>query len=96
MLNMKVLDYRISSNENQVMVNKIKRGESGEIAYITDKDGNTSESVSLVGFYANLDMALKGIQRHYTMAEGTEIQTITDYRKALQEVQDAFEIELGL
>ena len=55
---------------------------------------NGKEFDSIIGYYPNLDMALRGIQKHYTLSEGTDIETIKDYRKALSEVQMALRIEL--
>lgn len=94
MLNMKVMDYRITSDTNQVTVSKVRRGENGKIIMTKDKDGNEIEAVSTVGWYASLEMALKGIQKHHTLGGDTEIQTIKDYRKALSDVQKAFANEL--
>lgn len=50
----------------------------------------------LVGHYPTLEMAMRGVQKHYTLGGGTEIKTIEDYRTALAEVQEAFQIELKL
>lgn len=83
MLNMRVLDYQITSDENSVSVNK---------ARISKKNGK--EVFSLVGHYPTLEMALRGVQKHYTLGEGTEIQTIREYRKALAKIHEAFQIEL--
>ena len=84
MLNMKVLDYQITSKDSQVTVTRTRLNDENK------------EIVQTVGFYPNLDMALRGIQSNYTLSEGTDIQTIQDYRKALNEVSEAFRIELGL
>lgn len=83
MLNMRVLDYQITSDENSVAVNKAK---------ISEKNGK--EVFSLVGYYPTLEIALRGIQKHYTLGEGTDIKTISDYRSALATVEEAFRIEL--
>lgn len=85
MLNMRVLDYQITSDENSVSVNK---------ARISEKNGK--EVFSLVGHYQTLEMALRGVQKHYTLGEGTDIRTIEDYRKALAKVQKAFEVGINL
>lgn len=83
MLNMRVLDYQITSDENSVSVNK---------ARISEKNGK--EVFSLVGHYPTLEMALRGVQKHYTLGEGIEIQTIREYQKALATIHEAFQIEL--
>lgn len=92
MLNMKVLDYRISSNSNQVTVSKVRRDEMGNV--IQNAEG--VEVTTDVGYYLSLEVALRGVQKHYTLSEGADIQTIKDYRKALSDVQMAFRIELEL
>jgi hypothetical protein len=94
MLNMKVLDYRITSDANQVTVNKVSRDENERISMTKDKDENVVEATSTVGWYPDLETAIKGIRKHYTLSSGTDIRTIADYRKALQEVEEAFENEL--
>lgn len=92
MLNMRVLDYRISSNSNQVTVSKVRRDEKGNI--IQNAEGG--EARADIGYYPSLEVALRGIQKHYTLSEGADIQTIKDYRKALSDVQMAFRNELEL
>ena len=84
MLNMTVMNYEITSKKNEVKVIRNRVSEEG------------NPIVDLVGFYPSLEMALRGIQNNYVLAEGTEIQTITDYKNALQEISDAFRIELDL
>ena len=39
MIEMRVLDYRITSDDRQVIVNKARRNEHGELTILTDKDG---------------------------------------------------------
>ena len=85
MLNMKVLNYSITSDASSISVSRTKISEE------TGKEGQV-----LVGHYPTLELALRGIQRHYTMAEGTNIQSIKDYRKAFQDLHKAFQIELEL
>ncbi len=91
MLNMRVLDYRITSDANQVIVNRVRRNETGEISMIADKSGNMVESQSVVGYYGNLSKALVGIQRHYVLSDGVEINTINDYKRELETVSRAAE-----
>ena len=47
MIEMKVLDYRITSDDKQVIVNKARRNEHGELTILTDKDGTEKESLAL-------------------------------------------------
>lgn len=95
MLNMQVLDYRITSDSNQVIVTKVRRNDAGEISMVTDKAGNLVESQSTVGYYGNLSKALVGIQRHYVLSDGVEINTIDDYRQAVETVSRAAEDNLN-
>lgn len=96
MLDMKVLDYRISSDSRQVIVNKARRNENGEITISEDKDGTKKESVALVGYYGNLSKALVGIQRDYVLSNGKTIQTIEDYKNELETITKTLENKLDL
>lgn len=97
MLDMRVEDYRISSDGNQVIVEKARRTDSGDISILTDKKtGEKFESRSIVGYYRNLSKALVGIQSDYLLSDGTVIKTIQDYRKAIDDITKAFEESIGL
>lgn len=97
MLKMKVLDYRITSDENQVIVNKARRNELGEITILEDKKtGEQKESLALVGYYGNLSKALVAIQRDYVLSNGKEIQTVTDYKNELESITTRLENDLNL
>lgn len=96
MINMKVLDYRITSDSNQVIVNKVRRNEDGDITILTDKEGEKKESQSIVGYYSNISKALVAIQRDYVLSSGSEIQTIKDYKKELQTITTTLENNLDL
>lgn len=97
MLKMKVLDYRITSDENQVIVNKARRNELGEITILDDKKtGEQKESLALVGYYGNLSKALVAIQRDYVLSNSKEIQTITDYKNELESITTRLENDLNL
>lgn len=96
MLDMRVEDYRISSDGNQVIVEKARRTDSGDISILTDKKtGEKFESRSIVGYYRNLSKALVGIQSDYLLSEGTVIKTIQDYRKAIDDITNAFHKHIG-
>ncbi len=91
MLNMKVLDYRITSDADNVTVRRVVRNEKGEITY--DKKGN--ENVSLVGYQTNLTKALHMIQRHWVLGgNGKEITTIREYQEAIEEITEIAKREL--
>lgn len=97
MLDMRVEDYRISSDGNQVIVEKARRTDSGDISILTDKKtGEKFESRSIVGYYRNLSKALVGIQSDYLLSEGTVIKTIQDYKKAIDDITKAFEESINL
>lgn len=95
MLNMKVLDYRITSDSSQVIVNKARRNQDGEISTLIDKEGNKKESQSLVGYYGNLSKALVAIQRDYVLSEGV-METLKDYKETLETIITTLENELDL
>lgn len=98
MLDMRVEDYRISSDGNQVIVEKARRADSGEISMLTDKKtGEKFESRFLVGYYQNLSKALVGIQRDWVLSNnGHSIKTIQDYKKAIDDITKAFEESVNL
>lgn len=99
MINMEIGDYRLTSDANQVIVNRVRRDENGEISMVTDKtkdkskkDGKLVPSVSLVGYYVNLSKAFVGIQRDYVLSgRGVEITDVPSYLKALQDITREFE-----
>lgn len=98
MLDMRVEDYRISSDSNQVIVEKARRTGSGEISMLTDsKTGEEFESRSIVGYYQNLSKAIRGIQLDYVLSGKVVIKTIQEYKKAIDDITKAFEesIDLG-
>ncbi|WP_427814313.1 hypothetical protein ACQKTA_04290 [Enterococcus sp. 22-H-5-01] len=96
MLNMKTLDYRITSDSSQVIVNKARRNQDGEISILKDKEGNERESQVLVGYYSNLSKALVAIQRDYVLSDGVVVETIKDYKEALETITTTLENELDL
>lgn len=96
MINMKVLDYRITSDSNQVIVNKARRNSDGKITMLEDKSGKKNDSLSLIGYYSNLSKALIAIQRDYVLSEGNEIETISEYKKELETITSKLENELNL
>ncbi|MCU7701426.1 hypothetical protein ODV97_18130 [Enterococcus gallinarum] len=70
MIEMRVLDYRITSDDRQVIVNKARRNEHGELTILTDKDGTQKRSLALIGYYGNLSKALVAIERDYVLSSG--------------------------
>lgn len=94
---MKVEDYRITSDEHQVIVNKVRRDDKGEISMVTPK-GKTEpvEAVKLVGYYGTLTQALSAIQRNYLLDDGINIENVKDYCHAMAEITRKFEEEIQL
>lgn len=90
MINIKILDYRISNDQNQIIVNKVRRNENNEIIAKEDDKGNFVESVSFVGYFGNINKAMNGIQRDYALSDGTQIESIKDYKKALETIVSEF------
>ena len=98
MINMNVKDYRITSDERNIIVNKLRRDEQGDVRIVTDKDGTERESMAFVGYYGTLETALTGIVRDYTLSDEVTIKNVRDYKKACEDIVSAFkkEIELGV
>lgn len=96
MLDMKVLDYRITSDSNQVTVNKARRNDKGEVVSLVDKEGVERESLSLVGYYGNLSKALIAIQRDYVLSDGITIKDITEYKETLEAITRTLENDLNM
>lgn len=92
MLNMKVSDYIIKSDDNNVTVTKLVRDDKKEIKI--DKNGN--EVTTLVGYYRDLERALSAIQKNYVYASEDEIKTIDEYRNKLNEVTQYFKDQIKL
>ena len=88
MIEMRVLDYRITSDDRQVIVNKARRNEHGELTILTDKDGTQKESLALIGYYGNFK-ALVAIERDYVLSSGKTIQTVKEYKRARIDSQQA-------
>ena len=85
MIEMRVLDYRITSDDKQVIVNKARRNEHGELTILTDKDGTQN---------GNLSKALVAIERDYVLSSGKTIQTVKEYKKELESIHSKLKREL--
>lgn len=93
MLDMKIEDYRITSDSRQITLSKVRRDEEGNIRCIENSDGQKEESRVDIGYYQTLSMCLRAIQRDYTQSEGTLIKSIIEYKKALERITRHFENE---
>ncbi|MGG5359373.1 hypothetical protein [Enterococcus sp. DIV0240a] len=96
MLNMKILDYRITSDSNQVIVSRARRNDQGEITMLEEKDGTKKESLAVIGYYGNLSKALVAIQRDYVLSNGTEIRSIKTYKETLETITNTLENKMNL
>lgn len=92
MINMQVKDYRITSDNSQITVNKLRRDENGSIRRTKDDE----ESLAFVGYYGTLEHALNGIVRDYTLSDAVTIKTIQEYKKACDDIVTAFKYEIKL
>lgn len=92
MINMRVSDYAIKSDDNNVTVTKVLRDDKGNLK--VDKNGK--EVTSLVGYYRDLEKALSGIQKHYVYASDDEIKTIDEYKQKLNEITEQFKQQIKL
>ena len=68
MLDMKIEDYRITSDSKQITLSKVRRDEEGNIRYIENSEGQKEESRVDIGYYQTLSMCLRAIQRDYTQS----------------------------
>lgn len=72
-------DYRIISDERQLVVYKVRRGEDGSISIQKTRDGEGEmEATSTVGYYATFRQAFKGIKKDYILGKDVDIQSIDD------------------
>ena len=94
MIDMQVKDYRITSDNSQIVVNKLRRDEEGNVRKTKDEE----DSLAFVGYYGTLEHALNGIVRDYTLSDEVTIKTIQEYRSACFDIIRAFrnEIQLGV
>lgn len=95
MINMNVLDYRITNDDRQLILKKARRDESNRLI-IKQENGVEIESTSQIGYYGNLKQVLRAIKRDYAMSDVVEIQTIADFEKAVHDVLKAFESQIEL
>lgn len=92
MLNMKVEDYRITSDTNGITVNRVKRDEENNITMSINRyTKEEEESVDLVGYYPTIEVATRGIIRHYTNSDlSGELTTLKEFEEAVRHITEAF------
>lgn len=99
-INMQVEDYRIKSDEFQLIVTKIRRDEKGNIRKSKKRNGEgEKDSVSLVGYYGNMRKAMSGIAKDYLTTESydkKEITTIKEYQEELDFIIEKFHQQIDL
>lgn len=94
MLNMKVLDFRIVSDSDNITVTKARRDENNQIIIKTDKEGNQTESVALIGYYQTLEKACIAIERDCVLASDKEIKTVREYKETLESIHTRLKNDL--
>lgn len=87
MLDMRIEDYRITSDSRNIVLSKVRRDEEGNIRYTEAKE----ESRSDIGYFQTVSSCLKAIQRDYVLREGHVIKSIIEYKKALENITRQFE-----
>ncbi|GEM_PF-4366692 len=89
MLNIKFKDYRITNDDKQFVLSKVRRNETGEISL--DKKGN--ENLNLVGYYnlSKPELVLRAIEHDLIFNDEVELNTIKDVRARYMEVVSLLE-----
>ena len=88
MLDMKIEDYRITSDSRNIVLSKVRRDEEGNIRYTETKE----ESRADIGYFQTVSSCLKAIQRDYVISEERTIKkSIIEYKKALGNITRQFE-----
>ena len=82
MLDMRIEDYRITSDSRNIVLSKVRRDEEGNIRYTETKD---------IGYFQTVSSCLKAIQRDYVLSEERTIKSIIEYKKALENITRQFE-----
>ncbi|MGX7409935.1 hypothetical protein ACWOE8_16895 [Enterococcus avium] len=96
MLDMKVLDYRITSDPRQVILSKARRNEEGELYELKNPKGELEEARTVLGYYSNLSKALIGLQRDYVLHGDKPINDIKTYKEELETITKACEDRLNM
>lgn len=87
MLDMKIEDYRITSDSRNIVLSKVRRDEEGNIRYTEAKE----ESRADIGYFQTVSSCLKAIQCDYVLSEERTIKSIIEYKKALENITRQFE-----
>ncbi|WP_137662865.1 hypothetical protein [Enterococcus hulanensis] len=96
MLDMKIFDYRITSDPRQVILSRALRNEDGELYERKTPKGETEEARSVIGYYSNVSKALIGLQRDYVLHGDKPINDIKTYKEELETITKTCEDRLNI
>lgn len=96
MLDMKIFDYRITSDSRQVILSKARRNEEGELYELKNPKGELEEARTVLGYYSNLSKALIGLQRDYVLHGDKPINDIKTYKEELETITKACDDRLNM
>lgn len=77
MLDMRIEDYRITSDSRNIVLSKVRRDEEGNIRYTEAKE----ESRADIGYFQTVSSCLKAIQRDYVLSEERTIKKVLSSTK---------------
>lgn len=92
---MKVDDYRITSDDNNITVTKVLRDDVGNIKVRQTPKGDFIENSKLIGYYQTLEKALQGVIKHHVFAGDKVIRTMVEYLKECQSMSEKCKKQLG-
>ncbi len=80
MLDMRIEDYRITSDSRNIVLSKVRRDEEGNIRYTETKE----ESRADIGYFQTVSSCLKAIQRDYVLSEERTIKKYYRVQKSVR------------
>ena len=80
MLDMRIEDYRITSDSRNIVLSKVRRDEEGNIRYTETKE----ESRADIGYFQTVSSCLKAIQRDYVLSEDRTIKKYYRVQKSVR------------
>jgi len=90
MIDMRINDYLLKSNQYGVNVEKLIRNKSGEVSRVVN-NGVEKSSTSSIGSYPNLRQALAGVRKHMIYTGPQRIRSFDELRIAEQNIQSEFD-----
>lgn len=89
MINLKFLDYRITNDQDQFILSRIRKTENGQISL--DKKGN--ENLNIIGYYDlnKPNLVLRAIENDYVFNDEEELTSLKDVRARCMEVVSLLE-----